>query len=51
MNFFFGFLCGLIVGGVVVHLIHEYLDAMLPREEIDKSEPPLWLGNKDEEKK
>lgn len=37
MTFFFGFLCGLIVGGVVIHLVHEYLDSV-----IQKNEEKMW---------
>lgn len=36
MTFFIGFVCGLIVGGIVMHLVHEYLDAMLPVDEEKK---------------
>lgn len=31
MSFSVGFICGLILGGIAVHLIHEYLDSLLPK--------------------
>ncbi len=45
MTFALGFICGVILGAVITHLAHEYLDAMLPKEE-----EKLWMGGKDEEK-
>lgn len=42
MSFFIGFVCGLVLGGLVTHLAHEYLDAMLPLED----EKERWFGRK-----
>lgn len=42
MIFVFGFFCGLILGAVIVHLIHEYFDAMLPLE--SKEDQANWLN-------
>lgn len=49
MSFFLGFLCGLILGAVVTHLAHDYMDNMLFPDK-DNPEPPLWMRSKDEEK-
>ncbi len=46
MTFFLGFVCGLVLGGFMTHLAHEYLDAMLPRE---GEEEKLWFRYKDKE--
>lgn len=48
MTFFFGFMCGIVLGVVVTHLTHTYIDTMLPQD-TEKPEPPLWLGKKDDE--
>jgi hypothetical protein len=42
MTFFFGLLCGIVIGVVVTHLTHTYLDAMLPlrEDEEPRSCPP-----------
>ena len=33
MNFILGIIIGLAVGGLLVHLAHEYFDAMLSKDE------------------
>ena len=48
MTFALGFICGCVLGAVVTHLAHEYLDAMLPRNE--QPEEPLWMRSKGEDK-
>ena len=51
MTFALGFICGVVLGGVVTHLAHEYLDAMLEyKRDDDPADQPLWLRSKDEEK-
>ena len=49
MTFFLGFICGCALGAFITHLAHEYLDAMLPKNE-QPIDPPLWLHRKDDEK-
>jgi hypothetical protein len=39
MNFVFGLVLGFLVGCLVMHLVHEYIDSMLPKEEEER-----WLG-------
>lgn len=52
MTFFLGFMCGLVIGAVMTHLAGVYMDSMLFKDkETDKPEPPLWMGQKDEENK
>jgi hypothetical protein len=33
MNFILGIIIGLAIGGLLVHLAHEYFDAMLSKDE------------------
>lgn len=44
-----GFILGCIIGAVITHLAHEYMDSMLPR---DDEKEKLWFRykDKDEEK-
>ncbi len=42
MTFALGFICGGILGAVITHFAHEYMDAMLP-----KKEEGLWMKDKE----
>jgi hypothetical protein len=42
MNFVFGLIIGIIIGCIAMHMVHEYLDSMLPEEEQEKR----WLERK-----
>ncbi len=45
MTFALGFICGVVLGAIVTHLAHEYMDAMLPKDEAG-----LWMGKEEEQK-
>lgn len=40
-----GFILGLIIGAVITHLAHDYLDSIFPRKQDDEK---LWFRYKDE---
>ena len=51
MSGFLLFICGIVLGAVVTHLAHEYMDALLPyKRDEEELNPPLWKRGKDEEK-
>jgi hypothetical protein len=51
MSGFLLFICGIVLGAVVTHLAHEYMDALLPyKRDEEELDPPLWKRGKDEEK-
>jgi hypothetical protein len=43
IDFFFGIIIGFIIGGVLVHMAHEYFDSMLSQ---DEQQDQQWLGRK-----